>query len=226
MSDALISGGPGKAARQTFVIDQLFYEGVSMVKVKATRRGGILIEPYKQLRFGVMFLVINLIFSSLVFAVFGYFLWDIYGTLSVYFKLDEAQSVITLAKLGKPAGIGLALIAMFIGATLAMSARYTHQIYGPMVSIRRFLDELIEGKKPAPIKLRSSDQLQELAERLNGVSQKFLKGRPSGDSAAKVAEHLEKMLEGKADKQLELSKDDPLHEIAQKLNQLSRKITS
>ena len=91
-----------------------------MGKANPTRRGAILIEPYKQLRFGIMFLVINLIFSTLVFGVFGYFLWDVYGTVSLYFQLDGSESVITLSKLSKPAIIGLVLIVLFIGATLAM----------------------------------------------------------------------------------------------------------
>lgn len=132
-----------------------------------TRREGILIEPYKQLRFGIMFLALNLVFASILFLIFGYYLWDIYRTIAVYFNLNDQQSMVTLGKLAYPASVGLVIIALFIIATLAMSARYTHQIYGPLVSIRRFLAELAEGKTPQPIQLRSSDQLQDLAVQLN-----------------------------------------------------------
>lgn len=197
-----------------------------MVKVKATRRGVILIEPYKQLRFGLMFLVINLVFSTLVFGVFGYYLWDIYESISVYFQLDNSQSVITLAKIGKPAIIGLVLIVFFIATTLFMSARYTHQIYGPMVSILRFLDDLLEGKVPTPIKLRSSDQLQELVSKLNLLSQRFGDKIEQGEDSSKqkLIDSINNLLEGKKVQELNLPESDRYREIAGKINQLSQKL--
>lgn len=196
-----------------------------MLKNNVSRRGGVLIEPYKQLRFGVMFLVINLIFSLLVFAVFGYYLWEIYETLSVYFKLDESQSIITLAKLGQPAMIGVVLIILFIGVTLAVSARYTHQIYGPMVSIRRFLDELIAGKKPKPLNLRVSDQFQELAEKLNTIAN-ICSGESAGingESEQKVLASLNLLMKGEAAPSIDVSQQDPLYSIAMKLNELAER---
>ena len=197
-----------------------------MVKVKATRRGVILIEPYKQLRFGLMFLVINLVFSLLVFSVFGYYLWDIYESISVYFQLDKNQSFITLSKIGKPAIIGIVLIVFFIATTLFMSARYTHQIYGPMVSILRFLDDLLEGKKPAPIKLRSSDQLQDLVSKLNLLVQRPTTQFDDGhhNSKKEIADLLDHLIEGKNVQELAFPNDDPYSDIALKLNQLAKKI--
>ena len=201
--------------------------GPAMVKADSARRGAILIEPYKQLRFGVVFLVINLVFSLLLFAVFGYFLWDVYEALSVYFQLDESQSVIAMAKITRPALIGLILIGLFIGTTLFMSVRYTHQIYGPLVSVRRFLDDLVQGRNPEPLQLRSSDQLHDLIYPLNKLSQMLMEGGPglqpplSGKAA--LMEQLDCLVRGGKAKEVELGRDDPLCEIAARVNQLVRK---
>ena len=50
------------------------------------RRSSVLIEPYKQLRFGILFLMINFVFSLLCFSIFYLFLSDVQQTLEVYFK--------------------------------------------------------------------------------------------------------------------------------------------
>jgi ABC-type multidrug transport system fused ATPase/permease subunit len=139
--------------------------------VKKSRRGALLIEPYKQLKFGIMFLMLNIVFAVLVLTVFGYYLWDIYQALIRYFQLDEMQSLVTLEKLQAPFIAGLLLLVLFILATLFFSVYYTHKIYGPLVSIRRFLDQLIRGESPEPIQIRSTDQLQDLVERLNKIAE-------------------------------------------------------
>jgi hypothetical protein len=188
---------------------------------QASRRSQLLIEPYKQLRFGAMFLCINLVFCTLIISIFGYFLWDMYGAISQYFKLDEKQSMITAAKFSVPFTFGLGLMLLFIFITLFASARYTHQIYGPLVSIRRFLDELIAGKTPSPIKLRKTDQLQDLAHRLNAIADRvaFMQNTESRQT---ILVFLEAFLAGKTTEPLDLSADDPLKDIAEKLNQIAK----
>ena len=131
------------------------------------RRSAVLIEPYKQLRFGVLFLTINFIFSILCFSIFYFFLSDVQQTLEIYFKLDAAQIGQIREKFLQPLMLAGGLFILFILVTLYISVSYTHKFYGPLVSIHRFLDELHEGKSPAPIRLRTQDQLQELADRLN-----------------------------------------------------------
>ena len=191
--------------------------------VKSTRRDSILIEPYKQLRFGVMFLCTNLVFSSIVMILFGYYLWDVYSAVSIYFQLDEQQSRVTLGKLAEPAWIGCGVLFLFILTTLIMSARYTHQIYGPMVSIRRFLDELIAGEVPQQIQLRASDQLQDLADRLNLMANRFRKLRPE-PSYEKVCRYMDQLAQGLTPQPLHLPAEDPFAAIGEKLEKISRQM--
>ena len=103
---------------------------------------------------------------------FHLFLSDVQQTLEVYFKLDAAQIGQIRAKFLQPLLLAAGfLFLLFIVVTLYLSVTYTHKFYGPLVSINRFLDELNEGKNPEPIQLRTNDQLQDLAERLNRLSQ-------------------------------------------------------
>ena len=191
-----------------------------MLKKKTSRRGMILIEPYKQLRFGLTFLWLNLFFATAIFYIFGSYLWDVYDTLSVYFRLDKDQSEIFFGKLVKPAIIGFLVVLLFIAVTLFTSVRYTHQIYGPLVSIRRFLDEILSGQKPSTIKLRSSDQLQDLVSRLNQMSMRLDSLPNFQSSKLQILECLDALIEGKEVAEIHFNAEDPYSEIALKINEL------
>ena len=140
--------------------------------VQSRRRGfrSWFVEPYRQVRLGLMVLLLNLAFASLIFFVFGYYLWDVYSTLASYFDLSQSQGEQVLDKLLLPLAICGGLVFLFIISTILLTVKYTHQIYGPLVSIHRFLDALIEGESVAPLHLRQSDQLQKLAEKLNKLA--------------------------------------------------------
>src|SRR5690606_20563446 len=89
-----------------------------------------------------------------------------------------------------PVTIGALLLVAFIVATLYLSVRYTHQIYGPLISIRRFIDDLVESKDPEPIRLRQSDQLHDLVGRLNQLC-----GRGFHDTQKRSIENLVRFVE-------------------------------
>ena len=191
---------------------------------KSSRREITLIEPYKQLRFGITFLWLNLLFSTAIIALFGSYLWDIYSALSEYFKMDKAQSEVILMKLAIPAALGIFLIFIFIIMTLVASTRYTHQIYGPLVSIKRFLDELLIGKNPTPIKLRETDQLKDLVSRLNKLSDQLNASKTINHSHDEVLNCIDGLIKGKVVKEILVEDGDPNEELAKKLNKLAKKL--
>ncbi len=192
--------------------------------MKQSRRGALLIEPYKQLKFGIMFLLLNVVFAILVLAVFGYYLWDIYQALIRYFQLDEMQSLVALDKLQAPFIAGLVLLGLFILATLFLSAHYTHQIYGPLVSIRRFLDQLSNQENPEPIQIRHNDQLQDLISRLNSIAQQHAILQKT-DSINELKKYIEALVQEKSLPTLQLPRIDPLHPVAMQLERLGAKLT-
>jgi len=144
------------------------------------RRRGFLswfVEPYKQVKLGLAFLFINIVFALLIFGVFGYYLYDIFEAISVYFQMSGQESRVTLQKFAVPVAMGGSLILLFVVTTILVSVRYTHRIYGPLVSIHRFVDDLLAGKKPKSIQLRESDQLKDLANKLNALADQIAGAR-------------------------------------------------
>lgn len=184
----------------------------------SNRRTQVLIEPYKQLRFGVVFIILNLIFATAMLLVFGYYLWDVFGAISEYFKLDTEQSMMTGRKFLVPLTAGIVLFTLFIISTLYVSVRYTHQMYGPLVSIRRFVDEILAGKNPAPIKLRANDQLHDLVDRLNLLSDSLAISNSTQEALNRFTEDL---LAGKEPQALRLKDSDPMKPLSVKLTRLT-----
>jgi hypothetical protein len=189
---------------------------------KSRRRGfkSWFVEPYKQVRLGLMFLLVNFVFSALIVSVFGYFLWDIYVAVATYFKLSGSEGAMAVSKFTVPAAICLGLIAVFVITTVMVSVRYTHEIYGPLVSIHRYLDEILTGRTPAPIALRESDQLKDLATKLNSVAERVAGDQRFGPMVA-VHRFIDELIEGKTPAPLKLRDNDNFNDLVTKLNRLA-----
>lgn len=65
----------------------------------------------------------------------------------------------------------IAQIAYFcvLGVTIII---LEHRMYGPMVAMQKFVQELAAGRKPQPLMLRKNDEFKELAEELNRLLEK------------------------------------------------------
>jgi hypothetical protein len=192
---------------------------------KGRRRGfkSWFVEPYKQVRLGLMFLLVNFVFATLIIGVFGYYVLDIYDTVVTYFKLSGNESAMTLQKFSVPMMIGSALILLFVLTTILVSVRYTHGIYGPLVSINRYLDDLLAGRSPQVINLRESDQLQDLARKLNSVAERLANDQRAGPLIS-VYRFLDDINAGKKPEPIKLRDNDHFGELASKLNQAFERI--
>jgi hypothetical protein len=194
---------------------------------KGRRRGfrSLLVEPFEQVKLGLLFLLVNTLFAVLMLGTFGWYVWDIYKAVSVYFQLSHQESELALAKFYLPVGIILGLVLLFVATTLYVSIRYTHEIYGPLVSIHRFLDDLLGGRKPPIITLRESDQLQDLAGKLNNIAERMVEDNRGGPMVA-IHRFLDDLNSGRKPTPLALREGDHYRELAAKLNALSEKMDS
>ena len=106
-----------------------------------------------------------------------------------YFNLSDGQGEQVLAKLSQPLLICTGLLVAFIVTTILVAARYTHRIFGPLVSIHRFLDDIIQKRPATNLVLRESDQLQDLAVKLNVIAQLLQQngGSPSSKEVDRTA---------------------------------------
>lgn len=185
------------------------------------RRGfrSLFVEPYRQIKLGLMFVVVNFVFSILIFGVFGYYFFDVYQTLMTYFHLSPGQGTQILEKLSIPLFVAAGLMVLFIVITIFVSVMYTHAIYGPLVSIHRFLDDLLSGSSMGSLSLRESDQLKDLAMKLNKLAERMGEQRKSPMVA--VHKFLDTLIEGGEPEPLSLRESDQLQDLVAKLNKIS-----
>lgn len=188
----------------------------------ARRRGftSWFVEPYRQVKLGLVFLVVNFVFAALIFGVFAYYLWDVYQAMVGYFELSGAQGGEILSKMATPMLWGAGLILVFVVTTILVSVKYTHAIYGPLVSIHRYLDDLLEEKRVSPLTLRDSDQLQDLATKLNKVSERYIIDQRQS-SLVPVYRFIDELLQGQQPKPLEVRGSDHFKDLVNKLNKLA-----
>ncbi len=195
------------------------------MKPTGRRRGykSWFVEPYRQVKLGILFLILNLAFAGAIFAIFGYYIYDIYKTLETYFKLSNDQSAEILMKFQTPVVVGLCLIIVFIAISIMVAVRYTHRIYGPLVSIHRFLDEYLQGVTVTPLALRESDQLKELAEKLNHLAsiQPNEKRQPN---LRPIYQYLDELIAGKAPAPIRVRETDAFYSLIERLNKLAENI--
>ena len=140
------------------------------------RRGGFfskIVEPYRQIRLSLVILILNLLFGCLISAIVYYYVVDIHGAVSLYFQFTQEQAQENWNSFFMPLFSCFLLVLIFFTLTFFIIIHYTHQIYGPLVSIHAYLDKLLEGKVPKALSLRSSDQLTSLAYKINQLSLKI-----------------------------------------------------
>jgi|688.fasta_scaffold48283_4 hypothetical protein len=140
------------------------------------RRGGVrskLVEPYFQIKLGLMFIIVNLCFAMLFGGVMWWVLSDVFAAVKTYFDLTGGDAALTMGKLSTPLILVGVLVLAFVATTFYVAVHYTHKIYGPLVSINRFIDEMVEGRSPSKLALRDGDELQDLVLKLNVLADKF-----------------------------------------------------
>jgi hypothetical protein len=192
----------------------------------SSRRGGLLswfVEPYRQIKLGLMVLLSNLVFSVLIMGIVFYYLWDVYSTMVGYFDLTQAQDTEVMTKLGWPLTIVAGLIILFIITTILITVNYTYQIYGPLVSIHRFLDSVLEGTPVRPLNIRESDQLHDLAVKLNRLAE-MVGTDNRRSSIAAIHRALDQLVQGQSAQPVEIREADQYADLVKKLNLLIEKV--
>ncbi|CAG1064826.1 hypothetical protein BAC1_00392 [uncultured bacterium] len=116
----------------------------------------------------------------------------------------------------------LALIGVTAVAGFIIMVAYSHKIAGPLYRFEKSIDEMASGDLTSRFNLRANDQLEELAGRINSLSEK-LDGAVSGIKSE--ASELEAALEEAREclKSGSLSTlDEKLRKASEKLEQLKR----
>ncbi len=134
-----------------------------------------LVEPFKQIRFGLHVVSVSLTFAG----IFAYLFMDAYREQyqQVFEMFQVADQTAVLQNdifLKNQAKIIIAIVA-FIAITLFVVVRRTHRMYGPMISMMRFVSELKRGNYAVRINIRERDDFQKFVTELNALAEELQK---------------------------------------------------
>lgn len=132
-----------------------------------------LINPRLQLRLSIVFLCI----ACSAVLVEGMVLYRSFAKLSTEMGADRDVLLGSLPGIFVK-GILLTLL-LTIPATLAIGTLTTHRIAGPLYRFGNFLKQVMAGEHSAPCRIRKGDELQELCDTLNEVTEPWRNGTVS-----------------------------------------------
>lgn len=147
-------------------------------RVKKRRLSNLLLQPLVQTQIGLYCIAISFIFVALI----GMVLYQNLGSLfDVFFTLSYGKvslQDVTEAYLANIRGWVYLLLFAYICTTIGISIVYTHRLVGPTIAFRRHLDAIEAGDYSFRTVLRKWDAFQEVATRLNEVSEFLEKKDP------------------------------------------------
>lgn len=132
-----------------------------------------LIEPFKQIKLGLYVVAITMAFVTAAGVMFVEAFTEQYTHVMNIFQVVDPnlrwELVTNDVFYTNAIRLGV-LFLTFTGLMMAVVFRMTHRIYGPLVSIERFLGQISEGQYGRRVNIRSGDDLQRLALKLNEMA--------------------------------------------------------
>ena len=133
----------------------------------------LIIEPFKQIKFGLYIIVITSVFLILSLSLVLYSFANQYQQLMDLFHVVDKNSqwelVLNDVFINNMTMIA-ALYFLFIISILLVIFKLTHQYYGPIVAIKRFISQLKRGEYNHSISIRKTDELQDIVKALNELA--------------------------------------------------------
>lgn len=137
------------------------------------QKKSVLIEPFKQIKFGLYVFAVSVIFIALSGLLFFQAFRNQYEhVMGLFNVVDENMqwALITNDVFTTNAiRIGV-LFAVYLIILFTVVFRLTHRYYGPLVSIERFIEEIKKGHYGQRVRIRERDELHNLVDRLNEMA--------------------------------------------------------
>lgn len=138
----------------------------------------ILLRPEFQLKYSFYFVGMTLVTMGAVFLLFLLSLEDMITTLAVVYRI-EPEVVGAINQSLKTATFTTVTVALLFGViSVSLGIILTHRLVGPMVPIRRLIQQLSDGEYGAQGRLRTKDDYQEVMNELNELSKKLIERHP------------------------------------------------
>ena len=136
-------------------------------------RTNYLINKKFQLAFAAKFVLIITLMSAFI----GFQLYAIVWPVVSRFVPEQAMAFITHQIIFR----GILFLSLAALLIIVISIIISHRVAGPIFSMERTIDRIVQGEKIEFIRLRKNDELKGLAEKINGLITiiKELKESPS-----------------------------------------------
>ena len=134
----------------------------------------LLVEPFKQIKFGLYVIGISVAFVVACAGMFVVAFREQYQhVMSIFNVVDPNQQwdLVTNEVFRTNAiRIGFVFVAYLV-VLFGVVFRLTHRYYGPLVSVERFVNDITEGRYNKRATIRTNDELQRLVARLNRMAE-------------------------------------------------------
>jgi len=139
----------------------------------------LIIEPFQQLRIGLWAIGISVVFVVIIAAMISYSFYGQYQHMMEVFSVDPSlqwelvwnDAIITNVY------IMISIFVSYLAIMCFVIFKMTHKVYGPLVSIERFIKKLEGGNYSERIRLREKDDLKRLASKLNELAESLDKSK-------------------------------------------------
>jgi len=156
-----------------------------------------LVEPFKQLKLGLYVMLISVAFLIAAAVLFVSAFTEQYKHVMEIFNVVDPKTKWELVTndifYHNAIKLGI-LFLSFISLLFTIVFKMTHKIYGPLVSIERFVDQIAEGQYDRRVIIRRGDELGRLADRLNAMAEHLQKkhgfpDRRKGEGSGSSSSH-------------------------------------
>ncbi len=138
------------------------------------QKKSVLIEPFKQIKFGLYVFAVSVVFIVLCGLLFVQaFRAQYEHVMGLFNVVDEnMQWALVTNDVFTTNAIRIgALFALYLVILFTVVFKLTHRYYGPLVSIERFIDEIKRGHYGQRVRIRERDELHNLVNRLNEMAE-------------------------------------------------------
>lgn len=134
-----------------------------------------LVEPFQQIRFGLHVVMVSLSFAAIFAFVYLEAFREQYQQVFEWFNVaDQAAIIENDIFIRNKAKLAIT-IGAFVVVTLWVVVRRTHRMYGPMISMMRFVSELKKGNYAVRIHIREKDDFHNFVAELNALADELQK---------------------------------------------------
>ena len=134
----------------------------------------LLIEPFQQIRFGIYVLALTFVFAILLGWLFVLSFVAQYEHVMTLFNVVSTSAkwslIVNEVFIRHAWEVGSGIVS-FVVLMFLLVFKLTHNYYGPLVAIRRFVSEIKAGNYAARVTIRKSDDLQTLVDELNQMAE-------------------------------------------------------